>query len=542
VLSVLGALLVWIPALLGWGDAVLPALLGGRLRDDDEAGMALRGFVGVGLLGTLGAALNLVVGLGPVLSTAAALAGLLLFARRKGDSRVLPEKGDLAALAGLALVLSLFASGPIRLYDTGLYHLQAVAWTTEGPLPVGLANLHRRFGLDSLWFPAAGLLELPGFAGRGPWLAPSLALFFFGSAVWQGAKRTVGGTGDAACVLLALGAGPMVFAAITKGIPSLSTDLPVTLLTILSAQFLLRSPTTLAERRASVALAALAVMVKLSGAAWFAALLVAVRVFPAVLALPAAAWVARGVALSGYVVYPAFWTRLPFLSWALPLSMAGEEIDWARSWARLPGTPPAGMSSGWGWLGPWVRANTTRLSVLYLAGLLALGIGALALSRRHQGRRSAPAGVRAVAAAAIASTLFWFLSAPDIRFGYGALFLLAALPLAVALPRWELAAWTIRVRTRLAAAAGVALLALSALLLRREGEWHPSTLAPPAPPHPVLEKRLTVQGESVWVPAGDDRCWAAPVPCTPYFREDLVVRRDSMGRISRFSLPASVPQ
>ena len=541
-LAVLVALLVWVPALLGWGDAVLPALLGGQLRENDEAGLALRGFVGLGFLGTLGAALNFFAGLGPTLSVTVALVGLLLFARRIWGSHGPLALGDVTALAALALVISLFASGPIRLYDTGLYHLQAVAWTTAGPVPAGLANLHRRFGLDSLWFPAAALLELPGFAGRGAWLSSSLAVFFFGSAVWMGAKRTLRGTGDVACVLLALGVEPMFFVALTKGIPSLSTDLPVTLMTILSAQFLLRSPTTPAERRASVTLAALAAMVKLSAAVWFAALLVAVRVFPAVLALPAAAWVARGVALSGYLVYPAPWSRIPFLSWALPLSSAQGEIDWARSWGRLPGRRPAEVLSGWEWLGPWVRTNAGRLSVLFLIGLLLLGVAALAFARRHESRRSAPAGVSVVVAAAIASTLFWFVSAPDIRFGYGALFLLAALPLALALPRTEAAAWSIRSRTRLAVAASAAVLAFSAVQLRREGEWRPAALVPPAPPRPLLEERRTVEGEALWVPVGNDRCWAAPIPCTPYFRKELVVRRDSTGRIRGFSLPAPVTQ
>lgn len=535
-LAVLAGLLVWIPALLGWGTLFLPRLLDGRLRDDDDAGLALRGFTGLGVLGTAGGALNLLVGLGPGLSAAAALIGLALFARDVKGATGTVTRRDALALGALLLLVALVASGPLRNYDTGLYHLPVVGWSVAGPIPAGLANLHRRFGLNSLWFPAAALLELPGFASRGAWLVSTLALFFFGSAVWKGVKRTAAGTVDAAGVLLALGVLPLFFLALTKGIPSLSTDLPVTVLTILSAQFLLRSPATPAERRAAVALAALAATVKLSAAVWFGVLLLTQRVFPAALVLTAAAWAARGITLSGYLVYPVPWTRLPFVPWAQPLAVARNEIDWARSWGRLPGRHLADALSGWGWLGPWLRANVTKLSVLFLIGLFAMGVVALALFRRRDGFRPTFAAARAVAAAAMASTLFWFVSAPDIRFGYGALFVLAALPLVLALPETKAATWPARVRGRLAGAAGVALLVLSGILLGREGEWHPAAFVPPPPPVPVVEERRTDEGEIVRVPVRDDRCWDVARPCTPYFDPRLLVDRDLSGRPRVFRL------
>jgi hypothetical protein len=182
--------------------------------------------------------------------------------------------------------------------------------------------------------------------------------------------------------------------------------------------------------------------------------------------------------------------------------------------------------------------------MLFLMGLLALGLAGLALARRQGGRKSIPVGARAVAAAAIASTLFWFLSAPDIRFGYGALFVLAALPLALALTGARAAAWPLWARRRLAVGTGVALLAFSAILLNREGEWRPVALVPPAPPRPVVEERQTAAGETVRVPVRDDRCWDAPRPCTPFFDPRLAVDRDLRGRPRVFSLlplPAGAP-
>lgn len=540
-LAVLAGLLVWVPSLLGWGSLAAPALLGGRLGEEDEAGLAFRGFAGLGLLGTFGAALNVFTGLGPGLSLAALIIGLGLFVRDARSSPGRLARWDVAMLAGLGLLVALFASGPIRLYDTGLYHFQAVAWSIDGPLPAGLANLHRRFGLTSLWTPASALLELPLFSGRSAWLVSSLAVFFFGSAVLRGAKSAVAGTAEAAKVFLALGAVPMAFIALGKGLPSLSTDLPVTLLTILSAQFLLRPSPNRVERRAAVSLAALAGMLKLSAAVWFAAVLLVARAFPFVLMIPAAVWVMRGVTLSGYLVYPASWTRLPFLLWAVSPLTAREEIRWARSWGRLPDRRPEEVLSGWDWLGPWVRANVPRLSVLYLLALFVAGLVALAIVGRRRGRRPTGTAVYAVAAAALASSVYWFLSAPDIRFGYGALFVLSAIPLTLALQRGVAVTWPLRARVVCVTSAGAALLAASVLLVIREREWRPALMAPPAVPHATVKPERTRDGETVFVPVADDRCWDAPRPCTPYFDARLVIERDGSGRPRVFWLPPVPP-
>ncbi len=540
-LVVLGGLFLWVPALLGWGGSVLPWLAGERLREEDDAGLAVRGFLGFLVLGTIGAALNAFAGLGPMLSAAAALAGLALFARAPRRNLGPLGRTDAFALVGLAALLAFVASGPIRHYDTGLYHLQALSWSRAGPLPAGLANLHRRFGLDSLWDPAAALLELPGLDGRGASLAPPLVLFLFGTAVWRAGRRAVTGRPDAATILLALGAVPLAVLATNGSVPSLSTDLPAAALTILSAHFLLRPSSTRSERGAALALALFAVLVKLSAAVWFLAVLLIVRTFPVGLLLPALAWAMRGITLSGYVVYPALVSRIGLLPWAAPAAIAREEIDRARSWARLPHGLPADESGGWAWLGPWAKSTTTRVSMLPLVLLLLLGLVTFFLARRRPAEPEAARPFVVTLAAAIASTLFWLWSAPDPRLGYGALFVLAALPLSASLPRLGLGASPPALRTLLAGGAAALLLLAGAVRLSHAGPWRPAALVPAAAPRAVVEARLTREGETVFVPVGDDRCWDAPRPCTPFFASDLVIERDLHGRPRVFWHPPAAP-
>jgi hypothetical protein len=46
-------------------------------------------------------------------------------------------------------------------YDTGLYHLQVISWIEYYRRVFGLANLHARFGFNSIWLVDAALLDFP---------------------------------------------------------------------------------------------------------------------------------------------------------------------------------------------------------------------------------------------------------------------------------------------------------------------------------------------------------------------------------------------
>jgi hypothetical protein len=544
-LAVLAALLVWIPALLGWGTAARRLFAPAALPDSDETALAVPGFLGLLALSTAGAALHFVVPVGTAASAAAAGIGLVLFAASGRPLIGALSRFDVALLAALLLGLSVLAAGPIRLHDTGLYHLPAVAWFPAGPLPLGLANLHRRFGFDSAWFPAAAFLGLPGIEGSSASVASPLVLFFFGSAVLRSFRTCIAGRPDGSRLLLALGAIPLVILALNEGVPSLSTDLPSTALTILAAHLLLRTPGSPAERGAAVALALYAATVKLSALVFFAGTLLLARTFAWGLAGAAVVWCARGVALSGYLLYPFAASRLGFLWWTLPPRLAEGEIAWARSWARQPGRRPEVVLASWDWFAPWLKGTVLRLSVMPLEALLAVGLVSLALAMRRPPDPGAAGSARRAAAVALivgSSTVYWFLGAPDPRFGYGALFVLSALPLAAALPRLGWPRWSVGARTALAGLMGAGLAAAGLAFYLGGPGLRAGTLVPAPLPRPVVTPHRTSAGETVRKPDGDDRCWATPVPCTPYFSESLVVSRDAAGRIRGFSYPASLPQ
>jgi hypothetical protein len=79
-----------------------------------------------------------------------------------GDRRLAPLAW-VVALATAAALIADFAIGPPAIYDTGLYHLNAIRWTTDYPIVPGLANLNSRFAFNNSSFLYMALLE------TGPW-------------------------------------------------------------------------------------------------------------------------------------------------------------------------------------------------------------------------------------------------------------------------------------------------------------------------------------------------------------------------------------
>ncbi len=139
----------------------------------------------------------------------------------------------------------------------------------------------------------------------------------------------------------------------------------------------------------------------------------------------------------------------------------------------------------------------------------------------------------------------WFLTAPDPRFAHGLLFGFAFLPVSAALRRAGFAGWTPRRRAALAFAGlgtFVLIVVPADLFLIAKGKISPPSLLFQSPSRVASTlARRTASGLAVLIPVADDRCWNAPLPCTPTFRPDLRAERHPSGRIRRFTLSEGPP-
>ncbi|HYH46462.1 MAG TPA: hypothetical protein VEG34_12325, partial [Thermoanaerobaculia bacterium] len=276
--------------------------------------------------------------------------------------------------------------------------------------------------------------------------------------------------------------------------------------------------------------------------------------------------VAQTVVTTGHPVFP-----LPALDpfdfdWEMPAWLVERQARWIPTWARVPHRPTAEVEAmGAGeWLPLWwehlpASAQAALAAVLVLLPLRA----ALALAGRGRSGRaglkrpgmkkrpgikspgydvapaeagfhrppsgasgSAPVAGRGsrdrllLEAALVAGLVFWFVLAPDPRFGWGFL-----LPLAVLLADGVARAlgWRSPVGFPISALPGAVLLTVVVVQIWQVQAWEPRTFAtaarhflvPADYPLPNGLREATLGGLRVQVPFPNDRCWYHPFPCTP---------------------------
>jgi hypothetical protein len=245
----------------------------------------------------------------------------------------------------------------------------------------------------------------------------------------------------------------------------------------------------------------------------------AVRGLTALVLLP---WFVRGIILSGYPFYPAAVLGFPF-DWKTPAGVANWNAALVRSWGRNPDAYFIADTQGFGWLRGWVTQSIRDRASFQVPVAISLGgLVAGALGRAKARAHTSPWLWLLIPS--LAGLIFWFWASPGLRFGHAPIWIMAA-----TLGTWGIVSLRSEHRQ---VRAGVVLAVLSALLLwcLAGFGWKEPYRAlfavrnlPGLPKASFMERR-TLSGLTVNVPTGDDRCWDAPLPCTPYFDETLRLR------------------
>ncbi len=492
-----------------------------------------------------------------------------------------------AALILLALPLAILGAARLASVDvplsgdSNLYHLNWVRWTNEYPAVPGLGNLHCRLAyntghllfaslFDNLWWDLRTSRILPAF------FPLVLITQWFVVLVRERRRR-----GPSFWYCLATLPYPII--ELGRIVPGLDYDVSPQLLQILGFAELVRHlaartdagpadrPPVSAELVLALVAASLGFVFKTLGAALLAGTILwiafaawqAVRRGPigaplrrcALIALLPAAllsgWVARNAVLTGWLLFPAAFGRLP-VAWAMPAaprvegnhlfemqSVEGQRLVIAN-WARSP--DPVGYvrasKEGWRfWLPPWMaRFREAGAWWLFWTGAGVLALGAIFSSWWRDGAKT-PAGAwheqTALLGLAIACLAFWFLGAPDIRFGRVFFWIWIAVPMAGLfatgkppwLVRWlmvgALCGLTVREFPRDWRPVSSVLLATIPRVPMRPVE----RIATPAPRWTVYSWYGSVQGDT-------------PLPCSPYYQGELrLFRPDDPGSGFYLDLP-----
>jgi hypothetical protein len=512
------------------------------LRGNDVGASAAAFWTGLAIAVGLLQLWHLLLPAGPAalgLLAAAAAAGFALAGRgllRSLGDAARRHKLAAVAMALLALWLANRATGPCRHTDSGLYHLQVVRWYRQYPVVPGLGNLHVRYASNNANLLLAAATDAGPLRDRSAHVVNSLLICALLAHAVAGAARLrsadharrARGAFDAALLVMGLQMSNhwMVSSHSTDVLPAVCSAVAASHLVAL-----LLGGDRDDRRRGGrtvlvVALLAAAVCGKLTAAPFALAATALVAVWwlragrpggartvlwaLAAVGLLLGPWVAHGLILSGWAVYP-----LPVLStgadWRVPVDLVRSEWDYI-----------AGSGRSFGVLTSWnawkALAGRWQRDVLVPAGvaLVAAGAWALLRLRRRPGRKSAPWVMLLPTAAAIAA---WLAVSPQRRLGFHLIWIAAGTLLAMlaAAARPRPGRRTLTLLLAVWAALGVANLK-KFYTPPAAGGFHPT-------PSADLREVRTRWGLRVPVAPGG-YCWDAPIPCTPHAHRNLRLRRE----------------
>jgi len=446
---------------------------------------------------------------------------------------------------------------PPSVYDTYLYHFNAIRWINTYPIIPGLGNLHRRLAFNQSFFVYVAALNFFPFFNFGWSLANSFLLLVLivqifnslRSAISQPSLLTKHPFHYAPDLFLV-----PVIAYLTLTSDGLSSPTPDLASILLQLVIFLELMHGLAEwldgqrnqdNRAFIIiiLSATAITVKLSNLAFSLVMMGIVLVYvwktfrsqirgvvrivlPAIILL--LVWGINGFILSGAPLYPSTIGYLP-VDWAVPRSAVVNEANWVYSWARQPDASPGSVLGNWDWLRPWfLRMSHQIINVVYPLEVFitffafAIILGTLFYFKK----RTLPRLLEyMIFIPPLLGLLYWFLTAPDPRFAIAILWLLpicsslvllSLLQRTICKPYFILALIIVFAITNRFFITNIPTLYPAFSQISLSG-WLPIQNLP-------LTVGQTQSGLVVYEPVDGDQCGDSPLPCTPELNPKLRLR------------------
>lgn len=227
-------------------------------------------------------------------------------------------------------------------------------------------------------------------------------------------------------------------------------------------------------------------------------------------------WALKGICISGMVAYPAKVLHISALPWAVDEQRRVAEVMSIHNWAKVAGSPNrAELLADYSWLKVWNKIYISGVfrDLLRLLGY-ALAFLALFIGLKYL-KLSAFKPYFPLICALILGVVFWFISAPDPRFGFQYFFPLIALFLSFVVSYF--------LSHKEHYLLGLLFLYICASLSikhlefkaidKREGVKIPNDI--------VIESAYTNSHLLVYYPLNDDRVYDAPLPAAAYFNPKL---------------------
>lgn len=480
-------------------------------------------------------------------------AGQVLFAGRQqwqvyftaGRAHISSHRALTCIAVVLCLVWCLRAMMAPHSFDSGLYHFGSIRWLNEYAIVPGLSNVHWRFGFNQSYFGFLAVLNLWPIWDKGYAIGGLFLLLLTACTIIETGMRY-----DRLWRLVFFGSLFLYLGYLASSIADPTPDTAIGLLEIVVMMFLIRIATTknfCAIRANSEALVVVLLCVtllttKLSSIAFSLAAVVALlvllyqepkkesfkgvaRLFGALLVL-AIVHITRGYILSGVPLFPSHLGAVPTLPWMVAPEFIQYETRLIYSWARLPGVITAdSVLQNWDWLPIWFNKLSTNYLLVFISAtglaILHFVLALTSVSKKNNKELILYLPI-------VLGFIFWFFTAPDVRFA-GAL-----LPLYFALALYGVSKWmsmhsvTTPYISKLQANGLLnGLYFISALLvcifvLRASGLASLAYSGWQALPETPIDIKTSANARQVYVPVIGGSCWNTTLPCMSVFNPGLV--------------------
>jgi len=478
---------------------------------------------------------------------------IFLWKEYQKDNTFYAPRTWLVLIGLIAVWIATLSMQAPKAYDSGLYHFNSIRWLNEYPIVLGLGNLHGRLAYNQSVLVFVAYLNLYPYFNHGHNIANGFLLFLLlADGLLHITRKTTEPHGlfdlSVSNLLWLFMIPAIAYLVPISEISSPKPDTTSSVLQILifiyfgrAVQEISISSENDTSRYLVFSLSATAITVKLSNIVYVLTICIILLIVEAktrrfslketlartikISALPALItiiWCARGLLLSGCPMYPSTIGCISS-SWSVPIKFVREEADWIYSWARMPREIPDKVLNSWDWLEPWFNQSilTNKLTTVYPLALTGFCVAAMTLLY-IRGRRQIEINrnVFLLPIPIVTGLLFWFFTAPDIRFALS-LFLLMPVTTAVMLlnmlaPKGKIRYWLI---------IGLFVLLNASIIwstLKNAQTFPRISYVGYEPIRTVrLIRNTTRSGLEVWSPAREDQCWDSELPCTPYFKETL---------------------
>jgi hypothetical protein len=458
-------------------------------------------------------------------------------------------------------------------YDLGLYYLKLLRWTEGFPIVRGLVNVQEHLAFNQSAFLVTALVDslVPNrwgiflIGGFLPWLGLTLSLFaLFRIAAFK-IRNTEGTTPIEVAYAVSL---PVwIFTLANANISSASPDC---IISCLSIHFFLVFASYVAsddeeERASSLAelfpLGAVCLAVKSSClglivAVWAVSILLLwlrkseaprilahrrILAMALVATLFAVTWTGRGIILSGYPLFPSSALAMP-VAWRMPVKYVdefrGDTVRWARE--ADPAISVKKTLRTWRWLPGWFERVLAmpnqfvwpaQVAIAGSAALVAFGIFVDSVRRNAL-------NLLMLIIPLVAYMLFWFFTAPGVRYFGPAMWILAVSPALAFVAN----GWRVGLASVCATLCGAA---IPILFLVWEFKWSWARPEPNLPQFRVMETKSVVNfhGVELWVNPTGLQTYDAPLPSSNHDRPFLALLNPEKGIAGgfKFAKPKSLP-